>query len=99
MKLREKNPALILIDIQKGFLEEEFWGGNRNNLGTAPALEKTVPALDFPFANGGPGAPVGNEKREPFGGRTAPSGAAAAGSAEDAMRRRARTRWMRTRPA
>ena len=31
MKLREKNPALILIDIQKAFLEEEYWGGNRNN--------------------------------------------------------------------
>ncbi len=31
MKLREKKPALILIDIQKGFIEEEYWGGNRNN--------------------------------------------------------------------
>jgi nicotinamidase-related amidase len=31
MKLREKNPALILIDVQKGFNEEAFWGGNRNN--------------------------------------------------------------------
>lgn len=31
MKLREKNPALILIDVQKGFLEEDYWGGNRNN--------------------------------------------------------------------
>ncbi len=31
MKLREKNPALILIDIQKAFLEEDYWGGNRNN--------------------------------------------------------------------
>ncbi|NNE76902.1 MAG: cysteine hydrolase [Pricia sp.] len=31
MNLREKNPALILIDVQKAFLDEEFWGGNRNN--------------------------------------------------------------------
>jgi len=31
MKLKEQNTALILIDIQKGFDEEEYWGGNRNN--------------------------------------------------------------------
>ncbi|SDJ21734.1 cysteine hydrolase family protein [Chryseobacterium jejuense] len=31
MKLREKKPALILIDIQKGFFDENYWGGNRNN--------------------------------------------------------------------
>lgn len=31
MNLRDKNPALILIDIQKGFLDENYWGGNRNN--------------------------------------------------------------------
>jgi len=31
MKLRDKNPALLLIDVQKGFNEEDFWGGNRNN--------------------------------------------------------------------
>ncbi|WP_336958604.1 cysteine hydrolase family protein [Chryseobacterium contaminans] len=31
MKLREKRPALILVDIQKGFLDENYWGGNRNN--------------------------------------------------------------------
>lgn len=31
MKVRSKNPALILIDIQKGFLDEDYWGGNRNN--------------------------------------------------------------------
>src|SRR5690606_33488629 len=23
--------ALLLIDVQQGFLEEDFWGGNRNN--------------------------------------------------------------------
>ncbi|RZJ56002.1 MAG: cysteine hydrolase [Flavobacterium sp.] len=26
------NPALILIDIQKGFLETAYWGGDRNNV-------------------------------------------------------------------
>lgn len=31
MKLREKNPALILVDVQKAFLDEDYWGGNRNN--------------------------------------------------------------------
>lgn len=31
MKLRDKNPALLLIDVQKGFLDEDYWGGNRNN--------------------------------------------------------------------
>ncbi|MBN2730855.1 MAG: cysteine hydrolase [Balneolaceae bacterium] len=31
MKLRSKNPALIFIDFQKGFEEESYWGGNRNN--------------------------------------------------------------------
>jgi nicotinamidase-related amidase len=31
MKLREKKPALILVDVQKAFLDDEYWGGNRNN--------------------------------------------------------------------
>lgn len=31
MKLQHKKPALLLIDIQKGFLDEKYWGGNRNN--------------------------------------------------------------------
>ncbi|ETN96680.1 cysteine hydrolase family protein [Zhouia amylolytica] len=31
MNLREKKPALILIDVQKAFLDEDYWGGNRNN--------------------------------------------------------------------
>ncbi|WP_080780093.1 cysteine hydrolase family protein [Chryseobacterium phocaeense] len=29
--LRDSQPALILIDIQNGFLDENYWGGNRNN--------------------------------------------------------------------
>jgi len=31
MKLSDKNTALLLVDIQKGFEDEDFWGGNRNN--------------------------------------------------------------------
>lgn len=31
MKLRTQKTALLLIDFQKGFEDEEFWGGNRNN--------------------------------------------------------------------
>ncbi|NQX85265.1 MAG: cysteine hydrolase [Flavobacteriaceae bacterium] len=31
MTLKEQNTALILIDIQKGFDDENYWGGNRNN--------------------------------------------------------------------
>ena len=31
MKLRDKNPALLLIDVQKGFLDEDYWGGNLKN--------------------------------------------------------------------
>lgn len=30
-ELASKNPALILIDVQKGFLDANYWGGNRNN--------------------------------------------------------------------
>ncbi|MFD2586987.1 cysteine hydrolase family protein [Croceitalea marina] len=31
MNLAQKKPALLLIDIQKGFENEAHWGGNRNN--------------------------------------------------------------------
>jgi len=31
MNLRKKNPALLLVDVQKAFLDEDYWGGNRNN--------------------------------------------------------------------
>lgn len=31
MKRNNTNTALLLIDLQKGFEDEEYWGGNRNN--------------------------------------------------------------------
>ncbi|MDA6072784.1 cysteine hydrolase [Flavobacterium sp. AC] len=31
MTLKDLNTALIIIDVQKGFDDEEYWGGNRNN--------------------------------------------------------------------
>lgn len=31
MSLRDKKPALLVIDVQKGFEDEAYWGGNRNN--------------------------------------------------------------------
>lgn len=44
MRLREQNAALIIIDMQKGFNDENYWGGNRNNkdaeLKIAEILEK-----------------------------------------------------------
>ena len=30
-KLADKNPVLLVVDVQKGFLDEKYWGGNRNN--------------------------------------------------------------------
>jgi len=38
---KEDSPALILIDIQKGFDNVEYWGGQRNN----PDAEKNAAAL------------------------------------------------------
>lgn len=31
MNLIKEKPALLLVDIQKGFENEAYWGGNRNN--------------------------------------------------------------------
>ena len=31
MRLKEKNPILICVDLQLGFLDEDSWGENRNN--------------------------------------------------------------------
>jgi len=30
-KIKELNPILLVVDCQKGFLDENYWGGNRNN--------------------------------------------------------------------
>ena len=35
--LRRRAPALICVDIQRGFEDEAYWGGNRNNR-TAEAI-------------------------------------------------------------
>ncbi|MGY9053943.1 MAG: cysteine hydrolase family protein [Rhodobacterales bacterium] len=31
MNLRDKAPILICVDLQKGFSDEKYWGGGRNN--------------------------------------------------------------------
>ena len=31
MNMRDQRPVLICVDIQLGFQDEEYWGGNRNN--------------------------------------------------------------------
>lgn len=52
MKLREKKPALILVDVQKAFLDEEYWGGNRNNKDAEVVCGKILNkwrALDLPI--------------------------------------------------
>ncbi len=41
MRLFEKNPALLIIDMQKGFDDQDHWGGNRNN----PQAETNVRRL------------------------------------------------------
>lgn len=41
--LKDKNPALILIDLQKGWEDTAHWGGNRNN---PDAEVKAVALLD-----------------------------------------------------
>ena len=32
MALRDKGPVLLIVDIQQGFEDVAYWGGNRNNL-------------------------------------------------------------------
>lgn len=43
MEVKTNNPALLIIDFQKGFDEVEYWGGNRNN---PDAEVKIVAILD-----------------------------------------------------
>lgn len=42
MKLRDQNTALIIIDVQKGFNEENHWGGNRNNKDTETKIAQIL---------------------------------------------------------
>ena len=43
MKLRKKSPILICVDIQMGFLEEEYWGGGISYLSFENGLEDGHP--------------------------------------------------------
>lgn len=40
--LKDKRPTLLLIDIQKGFLQEDIWGGERNNKDAEIICEKLL---------------------------------------------------------
>jgi len=40
--LKSKKPALLLIDVQKGFDKYDHWGGNRNNLNAEENMEKLL---------------------------------------------------------
>ena len=49
--LRDKKPVLLLIDIQCGFEDEAYWGGNRNNPDAEVVASKLLDrwrALDLP---------------------------------------------------
>lgn len=40
--LRDKNPALLIIDVQKGLEEEDYYGGNRNNKDAESKMKKIL---------------------------------------------------------
>lgn len=40
--LKDKRPTLLLIDIQKGFLQEDIWGDERNNKDAEIVCEKLL---------------------------------------------------------
>ena len=40
--LKDKNPALLLVDVQKGFEDIPYWGGERNNLNAEKNIEKLL---------------------------------------------------------
>ena len=42
MALREQNPALLVIDVQKGMNEEAYYGGNRNNRGAEANMQRIL---------------------------------------------------------
>ncbi len=41
MKFKDKEPVLVLVDMQMGFKDEAHWGGNRNN----PQMEENLQNL------------------------------------------------------
>lgn len=52
MELQKTNTALILIDLQKGFDNENYWGGNRNNKDAEKKIEEILGkwrALNLPI--------------------------------------------------
>ena len=69
--LKKDRPALILIDIQKGFEDVEYWGGQRNNPGAeknASELlnlwrENNLPIFHIKHCSSNPGSPL-NEANE-----------------------------------
>lgn len=64
--MKTKNPALLLIDIQKGFDKTEYWGGGRNNPNaeaTAGKLlkfwrEQNYPVFHIQHCSTTPGSPL-----------------------------------------
>lgn len=63
---KENKPALILVDIQKGFYNLEYWGGQRNNPNAennAAALltiwrEKKLPVIHVQHCSTNPASPL-----------------------------------------
>ncbi len=52
MKLKNQKPALLLIDLQKGFDNEAYYGGNRNNPDAEANAQRILErwrALDLPI--------------------------------------------------
>jgi len=52
MSVNKIDPALLLIDFQLGFDDEDFWGGNRNNKNAekvANSLLKVWRSINFPI--------------------------------------------------
>ena len=40
--LKDQHPALLIIDVQKGMDEEEYYGGNRNNRGAEANMQRVL---------------------------------------------------------
>ena len=46
-KLADKNPVLLVVDVQKGFLDGKHWGGNRNNKNAELVCSKLIKKYQF----------------------------------------------------